>query len=629
MAQVPRHFRGVSWWVQWGDLQKGDASLHDSILRRADEAAAAHADTALIFGTHFRWDFLPYWDLLHEYFHEVAEALHERGIALFDHHSCNCVHRYYTAEQRARGMHAMIGTTPFAPSVEAAATWQFNGECLNDWREIDARTGRVAYNCYLAEQFCPNHPGFRAAYRVYLRRLVSEAGIDGLMCDDINFYGGYRVCACPHCRARLSFKLPAADDAGFWGNWDDPRWREYLAMRRKSVGDFIEHVRDGLPKGFPLMSCCTSGVYGGASYTGQSTHEFLRGDNILNLERTGDSLVNVPLKLTMGGYHEASAARRGAPVFAIGYAFKEGPAGQLWALNQMHGFSTWFSTLKGRLGLPREELAKLPPDAAPIAGAFDFERLHPELFLERPRANCAVYFSERVKNDTCFGNCEQGYTRDFRFLMDALIRGGVMPDTVFDLPSDASEYRVVWMPSVVDLTPTEAAARDRYLAAGGVILSTGPETQDGLARRVEGDFDGLAWLQGQAFPDDAPDEWREERPGLWRNPRRVPADAAVRLKALAPQPVEAPGYAVTLRGGTAHLLACDSELFYDEALEAKRTQHSHVRVIDHAVPRGCADFIATDRPVRAAWCPLGGSASVAEGGVRLDGSPLYVILDFA
>ena len=47
-------------------------------------------------------------------------ALHERGIALFDHHSCNCVHRYYTAEQRARGMHAMIGTTPFAPSVEAA-----------------------------------------------------------------------------------------------------------------------------------------------------------------------------------------------------------------------------------------------------------------------------------------------------------------------------------------------------------------------------------------------------------------------------------------------------------------------------------------------------------------------------
>ena len=93
--------------------------------------------------------------------------------------------------------------------------------------------------------------------------------------------------------------------------------------------------------------------------------------------------------------------------------------------------------------------------------------------------------------------------------------------------------------------------------------------------------------------------------------------------------VEASGYAVSMRGGTAHLLAYDCALVYDEELEAKRTQHSHVRVIDHAIPRGCAGRIVSRRPVRAVWCPLGGAGEVAsDGSVTLVGEPLYVIVEF-
>ena len=57
--------RALSWWISWGDLEIGNNGIKDKILYRADEFAKANADTAMVFGAHFRWDFLPYWDALH------------------------------------------------------------------------------------------------------------------------------------------------------------------------------------------------------------------------------------------------------------------------------------------------------------------------------------------------------------------------------------------------------------------------------------------------------------------------------------------------------------------------------------------------------------------------------------
>lgn len=57
----------------------------DRIRRRADEMPEAAVSTATVFGAHFRWDFLPYWEILHDYMATVAEELHKRGIQFWDH----------------------------------------------------------------------------------------------------------------------------------------------------------------------------------------------------------------------------------------------------------------------------------------------------------------------------------------------------------------------------------------------------------------------------------------------------------------------------------------------------------------------------------------------------------------
>ena len=627
-----RHFRAATWWVEWEDLELGNPGIYDKIRRRADSFAAAAVDTAIIFGTHFRWDFRPYWPVLHALLSDVSRALNERGIALFDHHSATLIHRFGTPGEMRTGMLNMSHHLPWAPSPEAAADWTFNGEFLDAWRVTDARTGRpAAIPVYHAQQFCINHPGFRAAYIRYLKQLTGETGIAGLMCDDEIYFGGFYTCSCEHCRKKLSFRLPDASDPSFWGNWDDPRWREWLALRRDSIGDFLETVRAALPENFPLMSCCTSGAYGGNNFCAQSVHEFVRGNNIINLEICGDNPSDVGERLASGSYQAGAAKKYGLPVLAIGYGFFPDSAGHLWALNHMTGYSTWFSTLNGRLGLPKEILKTLPGDAAPIAGAFRFEKEHPELFSEPPEYECAVYFSETTKTDSYFGACEQGATNDYRELLRTLFSTGIRAETIFDFPESAAQCPCVLMPSVVLMEDSGKEAMTRYLDSGGFILRYGPADPAGFPHRPAGDFEALTWLQGETFDFyDPPDEWREIRSGLLYNPARDPKDLLSLLRERTrrdlPQ-VDAPGFAVGVRKNAIHLLAMAYDVEFDGELEAKRKQHSHVRLIRRAVPKNCSQRIVCSVPVKRAYCPLGGDARIHAEEVVLENRPMYVILE--
>ena len=158
----------------------------------------------MFFGAHFRWDFLPVFPLLHDYIATVAEELHKYGVKLFDHHSVNLVHRYSTREEMRRVMRDSGPHLPFSPTWEAAASWQYKGKLLNDWRMIDVKNGKPLYfPQYTAEGFCHRNPEFQEAYQDYVKYLISETGIDGLSADDAMYFMQYNACGCEHCRAEL------------------------------------------------------------------------------------------------------------------------------------------------------------------------------------------------------------------------------------------------------------------------------------------------------------------------------------------------------------------------------------------------------------------------------------------
>jgi hypothetical protein len=186
------------------DLYWPDPDNLDRIKRRAEGFAKANVSAAMIFGTHFRWDYIPYLPLLHDYLATVAEELHSYGIKLYDHHSVNLVHRYDTREELRRVMTHSGPHLPFSPSREAAASWTYKGMLLNDWRMKDVRTGKPLYfPHYTAEGFCHRNPEFIYAYKEYLKELIADTGIDGLSADDGMYYMQYNACGCDHCRAEL------------------------------------------------------------------------------------------------------------------------------------------------------------------------------------------------------------------------------------------------------------------------------------------------------------------------------------------------------------------------------------------------------------------------------------------
>ena len=71
--------RMATWWIKWEDLNWPIPDNVEKVKRRAEEFAKADVSAAVIFGTHFRWDFMPFFPLLHDYIATVAEELHNKA----------------------------------------------------------------------------------------------------------------------------------------------------------------------------------------------------------------------------------------------------------------------------------------------------------------------------------------------------------------------------------------------------------------------------------------------------------------------------------------------------------------------------------------------------------------------
>jgi hypothetical protein len=322
--------RIATWWMKWEDLRWPNADNLGKIKARAEAMAKANITTAMFFGCHFRWDYLPYFTILHDYLAAVSEELQKCGLELWDHHSVNLIHRYDTTEEMRHVMLHSGPHLPFSPSFAAAASWEYNGSKLNDWRMIDVTTRKpLWYPQYASEGFCIRNPQFIESYRDYLKTLIAEAGIAGVSADDPLHYMRYRSCACPHCRAalkeRTGIDLPPIEDRSFWQNWDNPAWHHWLDLRFEATSDFYRELAAILPEGFMLTGCGASSASAGALRSASDARHFLAGCNYVNLELSGNTppykhdkvTANVPIpnRLTNSSHHQAAAAEKGVHAF--------------------------------------------------------------------------------------------------------------------------------------------------------------------------------------------------------------------------------------------------------------------------------------------------------------------------
>jgi hypothetical protein len=476
--EKPR-YRAVSWWLVWDDLAWPNPRLMDKIRRRADQCVASDVNCCVIFGAHFRWDFMPLWDRLHDELHFIADELHQRKILLFDHHSSTLTERPRNRTEALNLWEHNRHHLLFYPSLEEAARWKFNGSRLNDWRMLDVRTGAPAYvPAYNAEQFCMNNPAFRAAYAKYLEKLKAEVPIDGLMSDDCIFYPAWHACSCEYCRARFKEEhgrdLPPTTDSQFWGNRRSAAFKDWIAMRFQSSGDFLIGVKNVFPDGFPLLTCCSSSDGCNLPAYGMSYQDFIKHCNHVLLEMTGStpSLAGtwddrIPSQLL----HLGIARDHHVPCFGLGYGFFPDTAFFVWAVNKFLGSDCWFSTLKGRLNATPAQLAMLADDSELVGEGYRWEKAHPQLFKGQPDTDVAVLFSRATRD--FFGQVAADYSDDYSASCLELTRAGVTCEVVTDIP-EFGRMRCLVLSSAVCLSGAQKSALEKFLEKGGTIIATGP-----------------------------------------------------------------------------------------------------------------------------------------------------------
>lgn len=476
---MKENYRTVSWYVTWKDLAWPDEDIADDIRRRADMAAKTGVNCAVIFGAHFRWDFMPLWMNLHDMISFIGEELHQRGIMLFDHHSSVLTHRYSNLEEAKAMRLYNRHHVSFAPSRDVASEWTYKGKKLDDWRMIDLTTGKPVFlPGYTAEQFCMNNPDFQSAYYDYVKRLLKETNIDGLMSDDGVFYSGWTSCGCEWCRKKFrknyGHEVPPVSDLSFWGNYQNEAFKDWIEMRFGTTREFLEGVRKVIGKNFPLMSCCSESVAHTLPRCGTTYQEFIKPCNHIMLEMCGntpsmegDWHCYFPVQML----HLGIGRENNAPCLGVGFGFNEVTADFIWAFNKFLGSGTWFSTLKGRLGLPDSKMLSLKDDTELSGNGFNWEKNNPLIFDAETDTDVAVFFSRWSRD--FYGMTEKDYTADYSATCFELLRNNITFDVVTVIPK-ASEYKLLLLSSASCLDKAEYSALNKYLKDGGIIIASGP-----------------------------------------------------------------------------------------------------------------------------------------------------------
>lgn len=473
------YYRATSWWLTWDDMIWPDDDIADKFKRHADKALESGVNMAVIYGAHFRWDYMPLWMNLHDMIRFIAKELHQRGILLFDHHSSVLTHRYSNHREalamRLRNRHHL----PFAPSRDIASEWTYEGMKLNDWRMIDLVTGKPVFlERYTAEQFCINNLNFRQAYQKYVRRLLDETDIDGLMSDDGIFYSGWTSCGCKWCREKFmknyGHQLPDISDTNFWGNYKSDTFKDWIEMRFISAGEFLEVVSSVVGKKFPLMTCCSDSSGFNLPAVGMTYQDFIKSCNHVMLEMCGNTPSldgtwqhGFPSQMLQLGI----ARENKAPCIGLGYGFTESTADFIWAFNKFLGSSTWFSSLKGRLGLRDSQMFSLKDDTELPGNGFNWEKDNPEIFNAEVDTNIAVFFSRWSRD--FYSMTSMDYVNDYQETCFELLNTNITFNVVV-APPKVSEYKVLCLSSVSCLDIEEYSALNSYLRDGGIIVASGP-----------------------------------------------------------------------------------------------------------------------------------------------------------
>jgi hypothetical protein len=347
--------------------------------------------------------------------------------------------------------------------------------------------GGAYYERYGTWNMCPNNPGFRKAYLERIEALMG-LGLDGLMPDESSWLPGKAsLCGCEHCRRlfkeRTGFEVPDPTDKKLWENWDEPRWRAWMAFRIRSQGDILEAIKNvALRFGDKVLTACQCNYLLSPRYVGNDLEDMRRGV-------TASFFECEPGNPWSWRYNQAEARGYTAygPSFFLEYS---------GSLSQQY-FSWAFALTCGLRSWTWPELMKLP------TFPFRWERKWETIFVKpEPFADTALLYAAPAANAVA-STVVHGFIREYIGWAEALTEAHVPYATLAASRLNAktlAKFRQVILPSVSCLSTGEAGLLARFAKEGGLLIITGEsglydETGARRGNLALAEIQGVDWVE--------------------------------------------------------------------------------------------------------------------------------------
>ena len=426
--------------------------------------------------THFRMGFYPYWKELNESLAKLVRACHKWGIRVVEHHSASLTSRildeggWEKLDGELSGRSKGVAKYDHWKKIFPFLTYDYtiDGIDIRTFMQIDGRTGEYARNRYGTFTACYNNPDYRKIYFNYMKSVV-ETGIDGIMNDDIQFFGDEHACTCEHCRKlfreQTGYTLPNPENWNeFAGNYDNPAyiaWKKFkfdsTERMYRDLGEFYKTLGVQLIR--PNYSSCVL-KQNPTCYPFDLCADLW--DFIFQENCNADIMKESYMDFMAEAVHRFAAGRgRGVPTMSMFYPDRPDSVYFSWALARSWG-QIYTGTATG---------VDITPMELPYR---KFEKKYLR-FYEAPEkiSDLAFYFSRRTRDFTA--NTFKRFMRHMMGSMQAAYVSGFRLDMVMEEDSLESllRHKTIVLSYVAMLSESEIERFIAYVRAGGKLIILG------------------------------------------------------------------------------------------------------------------------------------------------------------
>ena len=445
--------------------------------RRAKELADSGITVVMTFSlTHFRMGYYPYWKELNESLSKLVRACHKWGIRVVEHHSASLTSRILDEGGWEKLDGELIGRSKGVAKYDnwkkifpfLTYDYTIDDVDIRTFMQIDGRTGEYARNRYGTFSACYNNPDYRKIYFDYMKSVV-ETGIDGIMNDDVQFFGDEHACTCEYCRKlfkeKTGYDLPTPENwSEFAGNYDNPAYIAWKKFKFDSTEQFYRDLGEFYRKlGVQLMrpnysscvlkqnptcypfDCCTD------------LWDFIFQENC-----NADIMKESYMDFMAEAVHRFAAGReRGVPTMSMFYPDRPDSVYFSWALARSWG-QIYTGTATG-------------VDITPMEFPYrKFEKKYLRFYTAPKKiSDLAFYFSRKTRDFTA--NTFKRFMRHMIGSMQAAYVSGFRLDMVMEEDSLESllRHKTIVLSYVAMLSESEIAKFTEYVRAGGKLIILG------------------------------------------------------------------------------------------------------------------------------------------------------------